>query len=90
MVGIPWHTYMSVQETPLPDRTLAMHHLTAFATLLTRPFATLAAAARLNLSTGARLAELRRLDALSDAELTGLGLDRDGLMRHVFADFIAP
>lgn len=37
-------------------------------------------------STGARLlAETRRLEALSDAELARHGLDRADIVRHVFA-----
>lgn len=36
--------------------------------------------------TRSRRSKIEALEALSDAELAKLGLTRDGILRHVFAD----
>lgn len=44
------------------------------------------AALVVNSSADARLREVQRLQALSDAELSSLGISRDRIVHHVFRD----
>ncbi len=49
---------------------------------------TIGRALTVNAAAEARLREVNRLQALSDQELTDLGLKRDRIVQHVFRDII--
>jgi hypothetical protein len=71
---------MSTQTLSLP--LLPTRSLAPIATF----FRMLAQAIAASSTAQARLDRVRRLQALDDAALAKMGLDRDDIVRHVFAD----
>lgn len=51
-------------------------------------FATLAHAFAMATGAQARFDEIQRLQALSDGDLARIGLSRDDIVRHVYADLL--
>lgn len=70
-------TFPQVADTVGPS-----HIWTSLASLLQ----SVRKAIALSAETDARLAEMRRLQASSDAKLAELGVERDDIVRHVFRD----
>ncbi|WP_372884522.1 DUF1127 domain-containing protein [Shimia sp.] len=72
----------------MADATHSLPHHSPILHIISAPFRAIMQAMIAHAEADPRLKQIERLNALSDAELTKRGLERDDIVRYVFRNYL--